>query len=403
MSKTWQEGKLGELIDLQTGFPFKSEQYTGESEDVRLLRGDNIIPGGLRWDNVQRWSNQDLDDYRHYWLQDGDLVIAMDRPWVNAGLKYARIEKWDLPSLLVQRVARLRANHNADAGFLYHIVGSYQFTQYLLSEQTGTSVPHISAKQICDYIFPLPPLPEQRKIAEILSTWDEAIALTGALIAALQTRKRALMQLLLTGEVRFPGFDAEWEEVQVKQLGKVSSGGTPDTTNSAYWDGDIMWCTPTEITAVATKYISETGRRITEEGLLNSSAVLLEPGSILLCTRATIGQMAINTVPMATNQGFKNLTLSGGSDARFIYYLLSVNKHELVRLANGSTFLELSKNDFEELAFTVPDAGEQMRIAEVLDTCDSEIEMYQQKMEILKTQKRGLMQQLLTGAVRVRV
>jgi type I restriction enzyme S subunit len=255
-----------------------------------------------------------------------------------------------------------------------------------------------------DLEIPLPSFPEQRKIAAVLGTWDKAIALTEQRIEAAQQRKKGLMQRLLTGRVRFPEFEEEkWREVGIGRMGEVFSGGTPSTQVESYWGGEIQWCTPSEITALPTKYISQTRRTITQEGLKSSSAVVLKPRSILVCTRATVGECAINTVPMATNQGFKNLTLSKNYHPEFVYYLLSFNKHRLMRYASGSTFVELSKRDFERIKLGVPSLPEQRRIAAVLRTCDREIELLNQKRDALQRQKKGLMQRLLTGRVRVRV
>jgi len=249
----------------------------------------------------------------------------------------------------------------------------------------------------------IPSLAEQHKIAEILSTWDKAIAKTEQLIAALQERKKGLMQRLLTGEVRFPGFDGEWEEKSVSQMGQILNGGTPSTSKAEYWNGDIAWTTPTDITSLSTRYIDRTKRNITDEGLKNSSATLIRPNSILVCTRATIGESAINRIPMATNQGFKNLIPNSEFDTEFLYYLLHFHKNQLVRYANGSTFLELSKKDFSRLRFLVPSKKEQEHVSRVLNNCDKEIELHHEKLASLQQQKKGLMQRLLTGQVRVKV
>src|SRR6516162_5140810 len=104
----WPVIRLGDVTDLLTGFPFKSELYTEDPSAPRLLRGDNIAQGVLRWDGVKRWPNNATEGMKEYWLRAGDVVLAMDRPWIEAGLKYAAIRESDLPTLLVQRVARLR-------------------------------------------------------------------------------------------------------------------------------------------------------------------------------------------------------------------------------------------------------------------------------------------------------
>lgn len=161
---------LGDYVDIVTGYPFPSDGYAVDG--VRLLRGDNVGQGRLRWDGAKFWPYQLLVDLEHYSLVDGDVVLAMDRPWISAGLKWAPVRQADLPSLLVQRVARLRARGGLDQSFLRYLVASREFTDYVLAVQTGTAVPHISAQQIRDFECRLPPLSEQREVAALLGALD---------------------------------------------------------------------------------------------------------------------------------------------------------------------------------------------------------------------------------------
>src|SRR5712691_5479063 len=107
----WVLVRLGEVANLITGFPFKSDKYVDDNNAPRLLRGDNIAQGILRWDGAKRWPRNATNDVAEYWLREGDIILAMDRPWIEAGLKYASVRDTDLPSLLVQRVARLRGTN----------------------------------------------------------------------------------------------------------------------------------------------------------------------------------------------------------------------------------------------------------------------------------------------------
>lgn len=192
-----------------------------------------------------------------------------------------------------------------------------------------------------------------------------------------------------------------WRRVSVGDLGKIVSGGTPDSTNPAYWDGDIPWATQTDITNLTSRYISSTTRRITEAGLKSSSAKLVPPGSILVCTRATIGELAIASESICTNQGFKNLITNSEHDNEFVFYLLQFFKNYLVRYASGSTFLELTKRDFEKLVFVVPPLFEQRKVARILSTWDKAIEMLERLTSNTQAQKKALMQKLLLGRVRL--
>src|SRR5438132_6774103 len=117
----WVSVRLGDVIDLLTGFPFKSDQYVEDETAPRLLRGDNVAQGSLRWDGAKRWPQDAISDVAEYRLREGDIVLAMDRPWIDSGLKYASVRDTDLPSLLVQRVARLRGTNRLDTRFLNYV------------------------------------------------------------------------------------------------------------------------------------------------------------------------------------------------------------------------------------------------------------------------------------------
>jgi len=268
----------------------------------------------------------------------------------------------------------------------------------------GHSVVHIYSSQLEKLKILLPPLPEQQKIAEILSLWYEAIEKQTQLIAQLETRKRGLMQQLLTGKKRLKGFSGEWKKVKIGEIGDVFSGGTPDTTNMSYWNGNINWCTPTDISALnEEKYIGNTITKITQEGLNNSSAILLPKGSIIVCTRATIGKVVITNEDISTNQGFKNIVPNKKINTEFLYYSLLSLETTLLRLGNGSTFLEVSKKDFKNIQIFCPAFSEQTAIANILSISDNELSLSKQKLAGLKDQKKGLIQQLLTGKKRIKL
>ncbi len=210
------------------------------------------------------------------------------------------------------------------------------------------------------------------------------------------------MQLLLTGKKRFDGFSEDWREVKLNDIGKIYTGGTPASEISKYWNGDITWYTPSEI-RIAGKFIHQSKRKITTAGLKNSSAKIFPANSIVICTRATIGEVSISKVPACTNQGFKNIEVSKNHNVEFVYYKLKSAKSLFLRKACGSTFLELSTTDFRNIKFNMPSLSEQQKIASILSKADIEIALLQNQLTQLQTQKHGLMQKLLTGAVRVKI
>jgi len=203
--KGWKQTTLGTEIDLLAGFAFKSAKYTSTENDIRLLRGDNIIQGCLRWDDVKRWSANDTEEYERYLLREGDVVLAMDRPWVKAGLKHAMIAADDLPCLLVQRTARIRGGANLGNRFLKLLIGSSAFTRHILGVQTGIGVPHISGQQIKDFAFARPTLADQICIADNLESLREETQRLEAnyrqKLAALDELKKSLLHQAFTGEL----------------------------------------------------------------------------------------------------------------------------------------------------------------------------------------------------------
>ena len=161
----WRETTLGKVANVFTGYPFKSELYSTGDQDVRLLRGDNISQGAMDWSDARKWPAEQLNDFEEYQLKEDDIVLAMDRPWIGAGLKFSQIIKSDLPALLVQRTARLRGSNDLDIGYLKYVIGSPWFTSYIKRITTGSLVPHISLKQIRDFPVKLPPIEEQKAAA----------------------------------------------------------------------------------------------------------------------------------------------------------------------------------------------------------------------------------------------
>lgn len=209
---SWKATTLGTETDLLVGFAFKSAQYTRSESGVRLLRGDNVIQNALRWDDVKRWSETDIDKYQRYLLSVGDVVLAMDRTWVAAGLKYAAIQEADMPCLLLQRVARLRCLEQLDSRFLVHLIGSPLFTEYVLGIQTGLSVPHISGKQISDFAFRKPRIEEQRRIGAAMDNMASNVAALedaySARLVKLADLKQSLLQKAFSGELTSPPLQA---------------------------------------------------------------------------------------------------------------------------------------------------------------------------------------------------
>jgi type I restriction enzyme S subunit len=191
----------------------------------------------------------------------------------------------------------------------------------------------------------------------------------------------------------------DWEAVRLEDVCNIIGGSTPSTSKKEFWGGDIPFATPTDITNLPGREISDTKQKITSEGLSSCGTHLLPVGSILLTSRATIGACAINTKPMATNQGFASLVCSEKAYNWFVFYKIISMQDELQRLGSGSTFKEVSKNNIRSLLLPLPPLPEQKRIAEILTTVDEAIEKTAQIIEKTKEVKKGLMQKLLTRGI----
>ena len=214
MSSEWPRVSLRSFADLLAGFAFKSSGYTENSQDVRLLRGDNIAPGRVRWDGVKRWPKNCGVDLARYALQPGDVVLAMDRPWIPAGLKVAQTSEIDTPSYLVQRVARLRTGSGADCDFLFSLLSAPEFEAYIQNATTGTAVPHISAKQILDYEFRLPPASVRAEVGALLAAINNRITL----LRETNTTLEAIAQAL------FKSWFVDFDPVHAKMQGRAPEG-----------------------------------------------------------------------------------------------------------------------------------------------------------------------------------
>jgi type I restriction enzyme S subunit len=161
-----------------------------------------------------------------------------------------------------------------------------------------------------------------------------------------------------------------WTTVAIKDVARVVGGATPKSGTAEYWDGDIPWTTPKDLSNLDGKYLADTPRKITDAGLRNCSAELLPAQSVLFSSRAPIGHVAINTVPMATNQGFKSFIPGPLLDASFLFWWLKCHRAQLEMLGNGATFKEVSKAIVERIEIPLPPLAEQKLIATILDQAD---------------------------------
>lgn len=246
-----------------------------------------------------------------------------------------------------------------------------------------------------------PSIKEQASIATALSDVDSLISALTKKIEKKKAIKQGLMQQLLTGKKRLPGFGEKWVEIELGQHSIMNSGGTPSTANPEYYGGKIPFLSINDITN-AGKFIYETEKTITEEGLKNSSARLFKKGTIMYAMYASVGKCAITKIRISCSQAILGINVDSTLDADFLYYYLVSIQDDVLNYGQTGTQTNLSKQIISSFILNVPSSkAEQIAIANILSDCDSEIAVLEEKRDKYKEIKQGMMQQLLTGKIRL--
>ena len=400
----WEEVRLTELVSYgpKNGYSGQSGKKSRGTPTLSLSATSSgcLV---LNEETIKRL-DETIDPRSDLYLKPGDVLVQRSNTPDLVGTTAVfngPPETYVYPDLMM----RMRFREDATAHWFWRYANSNSGRRFFVSVAAGSSgsMPKISGEKLRAMQLPHPPLPEQRAIAKALSDMDALLAALDRLIAKKRDLKQAAMQQLLTGQSRLPGFHEEWVVKRLNELADIRSGGTPSTSVAHFWDGNIPWCTPTDITALnGHKYLGETNRLITPLGLKASSSEMIPAHSIVMTSRATIGECAINTVPVSTNQGFKNFVPFDSTDVDFLYYLLTTQKQGFISLCGGSTFLEIGKTQLIAYQVNLPNAkAEQTAIASVLSEMDAELATLEQRRDKTRALKQGMMQELLTGRTRL--
>lgn len=355
----WKEVRLGDVCNIITGFPFSGKKYS--KEGIRVVRGDNVTIGNLRWDTEKdkRW-NEPFDKTEYYSLQANDIVIGMDGSRV--GKNKARIKEEDLPLLLAQRVACVRHNELAEQDYLYYNIFSKKFIDYVNSIHTGSAIPHISQKQIGDYMILLPDLETQRRIASILSSLDRKIELNNKINADLEEMAQAIFKNWFVDFEPFKDgkfMDSElgmipegWKVGTLGDFCKCLLGGTPSRSKEEYWNGDVNWINSGEINKFR---ILEASEKITELGLSKSATKLLpKKTTVLAITGATLGQVSLLEIDTCTNQSVIGVLENAEVPYEYIYPFIKDRIEMLIQHQTGGAQQHINKDNVESLIFLLP-------------------------------------------------
>ena len=340
----WKTYKLCEVANLSTGFPFNGHKYAKEGQ--RVVRGDNVTIGELRWDTDKdkRW-NEPFARAEEFSLQEGDIVIGMDGSRV--GRNRAQIKADDLPLLLAQRVACVRHNEKSLQKFLYYQIFSKNFENYIKSVHTGTSIPHVSLKQIGDFSFQVPDLSTQRRIAGILGSLDDKIELNRRINANLEAQAQALFRSWFVDFEPFrdgPFVDSElgkipqgWKVGTASEFYKnITIGKTPPRKEHQWFSKDshdIVWVSIADMGNCGLSICTSSGY-LTPEAIKKFNICIVPVNTVLLSFKLTIGRVAIADKELATNEAIAHFQTQHNT---LEYTYLALKNYEFSSLGSTSS------------------------------------------------------------------
>jgi len=312
---------------------------------------------------------------RKYWLADREGVCSTEF-WVLAANRQMVIPE-----------------------FLFYLVTTEEFIN-MASMAYGTHMPRSDWNLAKNYRLALPGLEEQRAIASALSDVDALISSLDKLIAKKRDIKQAAMQQLLTGKRRLPGFCGEWVSRRIGDISDSSSGGTPLSSVSAYYGGSIPWVSISDMTSSG-KYLVMTERSLTDEGLAASAAKVFPAGTVLYAMYASIGECSIAAIELCSSQAILGIRPRESCDGHYLYYWLVSKKDEVRAMGQHGTQANLNADMVKDFRVPLPTIDEQRAIANVLSDMDAEIEALERRRDKTRLLKQGMMQELLTGRVRL--
>ena len=402
--ETFEQLKI-QIIDGDRGNNYpKQNEFTKEGFCL-FLSAKNVTKRGFEFNEKQFITKEKDLLLRKGKLSKGDLVLTTrgtvgNIAYYNNSVEYKHLR-------INSGMVLLRSPENIDNLYFYKIMTSYIVQNNIKNIAFGSAQPQLTVKEIKKFKIPLPPLEEQKKIAEILSTVDQKIAFVDNQIEETELLKKGLMQKLLTEGIGHSEFkDSEvgripesWEVIQIKQLGSVITGSTPKTSHKEYYNhGTRLWASPSDLGK--SKEIKNTATKLSELGF-KQTRILPTRSILVTCIGSTIGKIGIAYEEMSTNQQINSVVCNEKNDPDFYYYALEQKKEYIKKLAGTQAVPLLNKTDFSMIKVIHPPLEEQKKIAEILSTTDEKLENLKAKKESFEELKKGLMQKLLTGEVRV--
>jgi type I restriction enzyme S subunit len=328
-------------------------------------------------------------------LRYGDVIFQIVRPYQRNNLHF-KIDE-DIRYVASTGYAQLRASDSED--FLFQAIHTDDFVERVIAKCTGSSYPAINSSDLADIPIAIPGKVEQQKIGDCLSSLDDLITLEAQKLGALKTHKKGLMQQLFPAEgetvprLRFPEFrEADWDEISLNEVGTFTGGGTPSTKKRDYWTGENPWISSSDLSEESIFSINIT-RHISDKAIVDSATKVVPENSVLIVSRVGIGKVAITRKAVCTSQDFTSLTPKN-DDPVFLGFYLKTLVHVFLSLNQGMAIKGFTKDDISKLKIFRPSRCEQIKIADCLSSLDDLITFEAQKLDALKTHKKGLMQQI---------
>lgn len=382
----WENHDLGKVVTHKKGFAFKSEKY--RQTGVRIIRISDTTRDSIHNEHPVFLAENEADNFEEYRLNENDIVLSTvgSKPHLPKSMvgKAIRVPRDAAGSLLNQNLVKLIPKESKITNqYLYEILKNRRFISYLSALVRGNANQvSISLSDIFSFRFELPPLPEQKKIAQILSTWDQAITAIERLLENSQQRKKGLMQQLLTGKKRLPGFEGEWKEGHLKDITAISKGKALSSKDLE--DGVF----PVVAGGKTSPYTHKT---YTHDHAITVSA-----------SGAYAGYVAYHEYKFWASD-CSVVEATDRSDIEFLHHLMTWNQKRIYALQSGGAQPHVYPKDLHALRVLIPPKSEQKAIANVLTVAGREIGMLKSKIDFLRNEKKALMQQLLTGKRRVKV
>jgi len=392
----WDVSTVGKEFEIKLGKMLDAEKNTGVPKPYlgnKAVQWGHIDVADLPTVPMTR---ADIESYR---LRKGDLLVCEGGEVGRAAIWHGPIDE----CYYQKAIHRLRALHGFEPSLMVGLLRRWSDSGRLLNYVTKTSIAHLPREKFLAIPMPVPPPAEQRLISAVLCDLDALLAQLDGLLAKKRSIKEAAMQELLTGKRRLPGFEGEWEVKRLGDFADCTSGGTPSTGVPAYWGGSLRWMSSGELHL---KRVSDVAGRITTAGLENSSAKLLPPRCVLIGLAGqgkTRGTAALSLVELSTNQSIAAILPNSSFDSEFLYHCFDSRYDELRELSSGSGGRGgLNLSLIKSLSFRMPTIIEQSAISSALSDIDLEIANFEKKAAKARELKQGMMQQLLTGKIRLK-